>query len=67
MAEQVKWLDEYCEDCGRQMNSWDKRLSKTFKVRNTCEECFCRIYDTDKNYFRSKMERYWGLRPCQGI
>lgn len=67
MAEKVKWLDEYCHKCGGQMNSWDKRLTKTFKVRNTCEKCFCKIYDMDKEAFRGTMENFWGIRPCQGI
>ena len=39
MADKVKWLNENCHKCGGQMNSWDKRLTKTFKVRNTCEKC----------------------------
>ncbi len=23
----LKWLDEYCNKCGNQINSWDARLS----------------------------------------
>lgn len=67
MSEVVKWLDEECETCGEQMNSWDKRLSKTFKVKNTCEKCFCSIYDLEKMSFRKRMEDFFGIRPCQGI
>lgn len=49
------------------MNSWDKRLTNTFKIENTCENCFCKIYDMDKDSFRNAMEDFWGIRPCQGI
>ena len=35
----VRLLDEYCHKCNGQMNSWDMRLTKTFKVFNTCETC----------------------------
>lgn len=63
----VRWLDEYCHKCGEQMNSWDMRLTKTFKVKNTCEKCFCDIYDMDQERFRSSMEDFFGMRPCQGI
>jgi hypothetical protein len=65
--EKVKWLDEYCHRCGEQMNSWDMRLTKTFKVRNTCESCFCRIYDMERDDFRTSMENFFDMRPCQGI
>lgn len=67
MAESLKWLNEKCYTCNRRMNSWDKRLTKAFKVRNTCEDCFCSIYDLDKEVFRGTMEDYFGIRPCQGI
>lgn len=65
--EQVKWLDEQCAACSGQMNSWDKRLTKTFKVKNTCEACFCKVYGLDKELFRGRMEDFFGIRPCQGI
>lgn len=58
MADKVKWLNEYCHKCGCQMNSWDDRLSKTFKVIPTCEKCFCEMYDMDQNEFRAKMEDF---------
>lgn len=67
MAKKVKWLDEKCHKCGSQMNSWDMRLTKTFKVFNTCESCFCEIYDMDKESFRDKMENFFGMAPCQGL
>lgn len=67
MNETVKWLDEACTSCGGQMNSWDKRLTNTFKVRNTCEKCFCKIYDLETESFRKRMVDFFGIRPCQGI
>lgn len=63
----VKWLNEYCYKCNKQMNSWDMRLTKTFNVKNICEKCFCKIYDMDIEVFRDKMEDFFGMRPCQGI
>ncbi len=63
----VKWLDEYRHMCSEQMNSWDMRLTRTFKIKNTCEKCFCEIYDMDRQDFRDKMEDFWGIRPCQGL
>lgn len=63
----VRYLDEYCHKCNCQMNTWDNRLTKTFKVKNTCEKCFCDIYDMDKEAFRARMEDFFGMRPCQGI
>lgn len=49
------------------MNSWDKRLTNTFKVIDTCEHCFCDIYDMDADSFRKQMENFFGMRPCQGL
>lgn len=49
------------------MNTWDCRLSSTFKTYDTCEECFCSIYGMDKNAFRQRMEDYLDIRPCKGI
>lgn len=67
MNSKIRWLNETCHKCGSQMNSWDMRLTKTFKVKNTCEKCFCEIYDMDKDRFRSQMEDFFGMRPCQGL
>lgn len=63
----VQLLSEYCHKCSSQMNSWDKRLTNTFKVRNTCERCFCNIYDMDTDAFRKQMEDFFDMRPCQGL
>lgn len=56
-----------CHKCGNKMNSWDIRLTKTFKAKNTCEYCFCEIYDMNKDGFRDQMEDFFGMRPCQGL
>lgn len=53
-----------CHKCGGKMNSWDVKLSKAFKTYDTCEKCFCEIYDMDKDDFRARMSRYFGIRPC---
>lgn len=65
--EKARWLDAYCHKCENQMNSWDMKLTKAFKTKNTCENCFCKIYDMDKDKFRDAMEDFFGIRPCQGI
>lgn len=59
--------EEKCHKCGGVVNSWDKRLTKTFKVKNTCENCFCKVYDLNKEDFRKTMENFFDMRPCQGI
>lgn len=56
-----------CHQCRERMNSWDIRLTKTFKTVNTCESCFCDIYDMDRDRFRDQMEEFYGMRPCQGL
>lgn len=67
VMKKVHWLKDQCHRCGRQLNSWDMRLTRTFKVVNTCEHCFCEIYDMDAESFRAQMEDFFGMRPCQGI
>lgn len=63
----MRQLKETCHKCGEQMNTWDMRLTKTFKTYNTCENCFCKIYDMDRDAFRRHMEEYLDMRPCKGI
>lgn len=67
MTEEIRWLNENCSTCNAQMNSWDMKLTRKFKVRNTCERCFCEIYDLSEYSFRKTMEDYFGMRPCQSI
>lgn len=64
----IKYLDQYCHICGRQLNSWDARLSKTLAYKNaSCEACIAAEYGMDKKELRDRMEHYFGMRPCQGI
>lgn len=49
------------------MNTWDVRLTNIFKVYDTCESCFCKIYDMDQDTFRNYMDKYLDERPCQGL
>lgn len=68
MAAKVKWIDEDCNCCGAQLNSWDSRLSKTLAYKNkVCEKCIAKEYDMDVDALRTKMEDFFGIRPCQGI
>lgn len=60
-------MREKCILCGKEMNSWDVRLSKTLKCGNRCEECLCGIYGFKQEAFRAKMEAYFDIRPCRGI
>lgn len=64
----VKWFDEYCNSCGAQINSWDKRLSKTLAYKKPCcEKCIAKEYDMDVDALRDKFENIFGMRPCVGI
>ena len=64
----VKWLDEECNICKRKLNTWDTRLSKTLAYKNAvCEECIAKEYDMDVGELRTRMEDFFGIRPCQGI
>lgn len=49
----LKWLDEACNNCGQQINSWDKRISKVLAYRYPCcEACIAREYDMDIDVLR---------------
>lgn len=64
----VKWLEETCNNCGCQINSWDKRISKTLAYcYPNCEKCIAEEYDMDVEDLRDRMERFFGMRPCMGI
>lgn len=64
----VRWLDEQCNICGSQLNSWDKRLSKTLAYKiPVCEKCIAKEYDMETDALRQRMEDFFGMRPCQGI
>lgn len=64
----VKWLDETCNICNAQLNSWDARLSKTLAYKKpVCEKCIAEEYDMDVEAFRGWMENFFEMRPCQGL
>lgn len=67
-ANKIKWLDKYCNICGKQLNSWDARLSKTLAYKiPVCEECIAKEYDMEVGDLRRRMENFFEMRPCQGI
>ena len=64
----LKWLDEKCNSCGHQINSWDKRVSKALSYKAPhCEECIAKEYDLDVERLRSLMSNYFGEWPCLGL
>lgn len=64
----VEWLDETCNNCDQQINSWDKRISKILAYKYPCcEACIAREYDMDIEALRNRMEHYLGIRPCLGL
>lgn len=68
MPKKVTWLDKNCNSCGKQLNSWDVRLSKTLAYKiPACEKCIAKEYDMNVDALRTRMEDFFGMRPCQGI
>lgn len=64
----IRWLAEDCHICGKRLNSWDARLSKTLAYKNkVCEKCIAKEYDMDVEALRERMEDFFDMRPCQGI
>lgn len=64
----LRWLDEECNSCGRQLNSWDVRLSKTLAYEYpVCESCIAAEYDMNVLAVRSYFEKVFGLVPCTGL
>lgn len=62
------WLDEYCEYCGEQINSWDKRIGKAMVFQfPICEQCIADEYGMTVDYLRSRMLDRFGMRPCEGL
>ncbi|MFR8171877.1 MAG: hypothetical protein ACLU9Q_13790 [Marvinbryantia sp.] len=57
-----------CNKCNKKLNSWDKRLSKVFAYKfPVCEACIAAEYDMEREELRERMERFFDMRPCQGI
>jgi len=66
--EKLKWLDQYCNICGAQLNSWDARCSKALAYKNSCcETCIAKEYGMEPDELRSHLEDFFGMRPCVGI
>lgn len=64
----LRWLDKECNSCGRQLNSWDNRLSKTLTYEfPVCEDCIAKEYDMNVAALRSYFETVFGLIPCTGL
>lgn len=69
MTEQkLQWLDEYCEYCNDQINSWDKRCAKALLFDfPICEKCIAEEYGMTVDYLRSRMEDRFHMKPCAGL
>lgn len=64
----VRWTDKECNICRERLNSWDVRISKTLCYgRPACERCIAKEYDMDVDALRTRMEHYFGMRPCLGV
>lgn len=64
----IKWIDEYCEYCEAQMNSWDKRVDKALLFQfPICENCIADEYGMTREYLRETMQRRFGMHPCEGL
>lgn len=64
----LRWLDKECNSCGKQLNSWDSRLSKSLTYKfPVCEHCIAKEYDMDVAALRSCFENVFGLVPCTGL
>lgn len=65
----VRWLDEECSYCGRQLNSWDERIAKALLIGfNMCESCVAtEEYGMTVDALRAKMLEKFGMEPCQGL
>ena len=68
-ADKVRWLDEYCVYCGKQLNSWDERIAKALMIGfNMCETCVAtEEYVMTVESLRARMLEKFGMQPCQGI
>lgn len=57
-----------CHNCGKELNSWEKRCSKALAYQNAvCEKCISDEYGKTIDELRATMEHFFGMRPCQGI
>ena len=64
----LKMLDKKCNSCGKQLNSWDARISKALAyMYPCCESCIAKEYDKSDEELRSHLESFFKVRPCVGI
>ena len=57
-----------CRLCSKQLNNWDRRLSRTLAYKQPlCEVCIAAEYDMEKGELRERMKQFYDIRPCQGI
>lgn len=48
-----KKIDEYCNSCGEQLNTWDARISKALAYKYpVCEKCIAKEYDREVDELR---------------
>jgi len=58
----------YCNICGSELTSWDLRCSKTLAYKKpVCENCIAKEYDLTTDELRTKLEDFFGMRPCMGV
>ncbi|WP_313413168.1 hypothetical protein [Sedimentibacter sp.] len=61
-------IDKHCNICGKQLNTWDDKCSKTLAYKTSvCEKCIAKEYDISTDELRDKLENFFGVRPCMGI
>lgn len=66
--QRIRWSDKNCNVCEERLNSWDIRISKVLCYGlPVCEKCIAKEYDMDVEALRSRMEHYFGMRPCMGV
>jgi predicted amidophosphoribosyltransferase len=64
----VKHTGQYCNNCDKELTSWDLRCSKALAYKMpVCEACIAKEYDKTVDELRDTMENFFGMRPCQGI
>lgn len=61
-------MSETCNICSRKLSNWDRRISKVLAYKlPACEACIAAEYGMEKEELRARMERFFDMRPCQGI
>lgn len=65
----LTWSDEECNECGKQLNSWDIRICKALLITpHECESCIAeKEYAMTTEALRNVMLERFGMEPCKGI